>query len=68
MAIFTYIILHSKAWVDNQGSEKWIAQIAALLEKMPSVRQIGFRKYGRIPQITYTLDNVQQCFVQVSDD
>ena len=26
----------------GQGSEKWIAQIAALLEKMPFVGQIGF--------------------------
>ena len=26
----------------GQGSEKWIAQIAALLDKMPSVRQISF--------------------------
>ena len=27
---------------DGQGSEKWIAQIAALLDKMPSVGQIRF--------------------------
>ena len=26
----------------QQGSEKWIAQIAALLDKMPSVGQISF--------------------------
>ena len=30
----------------SQGSEKWIAQIAALLDKMTSVGQISLRKYG----------------------
>ena len=43
----------------HQGSEKWIAQIAALLDKMPSVRQISFCKYGTIPQNTYNLGSVQ---------
>ena len=50
------------------GSEKCISQKAALLDIMPFVRQISFWKYGTIPQNTYNLDNVQQCFVQVSED
>ena len=45
---------------DEQGSEKWIAQIAALLDKMPSVGQISF--------FENTAQSPQQCFVQVSDD
>ena len=43
-----------------QGSEKWIAQIAALLYKMPSVGQIRLRKYDTIHQTTYNFDNVKQ--------
>ena len=46
----------------GQGSEKWIAQIAALLDKMPSVVQIRFRKYGKMCQNTKNLDKVKQCF------
>ena len=52
----------------SQGSEKWIAQIATLLDKIPSVGQISFWKYGKILQNTYNLNNVKQCLVQVSDD
>ena len=32
---------------DEQGSEKWIAQIAALLDKVPSVGQICFLMVGQ---------------------
>ena len=48
------------------GSEKWIAQISVLLDKMSFVGQISLLKYNTIPQNTYNLDNVQQCFFQVS--
>ena len=36
-----------------QGSEKWIAQIGALLDRMPSVEQIKLWKYGKICHNTY---------------
>ena len=52
----------------TQGSEKWIGQIAALLDKMPSFGKINFLKMRLNPSNTYYLDDVQKCFVQVSDD
>ena len=44
-------IIRIFAQILGQGSEKWIAQIAAILDKMPSVGQIRFRNYGKSDKI-----------------
>ena len=46
----------------TQGSEKWIAQIQALLDKVLSFGPIRFGKYSKIRPNTYNLDNVKQFF------
>ena len=35
------LVMSPRCGSDPQGSEKWIAQIAALFDKMPSVGQIS---------------------------
>ena len=59
MTCDTWHLMCDTWWGVAQRSKKWIAQIAALLDKMPSVGQFSFWKYGKIPQNTHNLDNAK---------
>ena len=65
---YSIVLLVNALQYSTQESRKLIAQIVALLDKMPSNGHIKFREYEKICQNTYNLGIVKQCFVEASDD